>query len=90
MAQLAVGRNRITQGETIMTFTLFTPGQAFSVCDMMAGRPVALATADGTHTTAARTLAELDMDRGGIILRYADGTMQRPAAGERIAVGSHA
>jgi hypothetical protein len=73
-----------------MTFTIFTPGQAFSVCDMMAGRPVALATADGTHTTAPRTLAELDMDRGGIILRYADGTTDRPTPGARIAVGSHA
>jgi hypothetical protein len=74
----------------IMTFTILTPGQAFSMSDFMAGRPVALATADGTHTTAARPLAELDMDRGGLILRYADGTMQRPAAGQRIAVGNNA
>ena len=73
-----------------MIFTLFTPGQAFSVSDMMTGRPVALATADGTHTTAPRTLAELDMDRGGIILRYTDGTTARPASGARIAVGGHA
>lgn len=73
-----------------MTFTIFTPGQAFSVADMMAGRPVALATADGTHTTAPRTLSELDMDRGGIILRYADGTTDRPAPGARIAVGGDA
>ena len=73
-----------------MTFTLFTPGQAFSMGDMMTGRPVALAAADGTHTTIPRTLAELDTDRRGIILRYVDGTTVRPATGDRIAVGSAA
>jgi hypothetical protein len=73
-----------------MTFTLFTPGQAFSVSDMMPGRPVALATEDGTHIAPARTLSELDMDRRGIVLRFADGTTERPAPGARIAVGGNA
>ena len=73
-----------------MTFTLFTPGQAFSIGDMMTGRPVALATADGTHTTTPRTLAELDMDRSGVILRYLDGTTLPVPSGARIAVGSDA
>lgn len=73
-----------------MTFTIFTTGQAFAVNDMMAGRPVALATADGTHTTPARTLSELDMGRGGMVLRYADGTTLPVPTGARLAVGSHA
>lgn len=78
------------KGETTVTFTLFTPGQAFAMNDFMSGRPAALATPGGEMYAAPRTLVELDMDRTGVVLRYADGTEERPAAGIMIAVGGNA